>query len=83
MDYVAASGEKFTDADILQWAQDAENGFPDYDFEPVDGRPWEVKTEPMVTKTIRVPVSLWNRIEQQARARGVSVSEMAREKLRA
>ncbi|WP_164461548.1 hypothetical protein [Neoactinobaculum massilliense] len=83
MEYTAATGEHFTDEDIERWAADAESGFPDSTVEWVPGRPWGKQTEPMVVKTIRIPAALWHRIEQQASKRGVTVSEVVCEKLRA
>ncbi|MGV9196595.1 hypothetical protein ACTOVL_05245 [Arcanobacterium canis] len=81
--YQASTGEIFTDDDIARWANDAENGFPGYEFETVQGRPWEARTEPMITKGIRVPASLWAKLEREAQAKGMTTSALAREKLRA
>lgn len=83
MQYIGSNGVVFTDADIEKWADDADNAFQDYEFTTVEGRPWESKTEPMITKTIRFPASVWKRLEQQAARLGMSASAYAREKLRA
>lgn len=79
--YVDENGITFTDADISQWVEEADAGFPNTELVATPGRPWETRTVPMVTKSLRVPDSLWNLIEKQAKEHGVSTSEYARQAL--
>lgn len=44
--YVSDEGIVFTDADIQEWASEAESGFPNSTLTAVAGRPWEVRVEP-------------------------------------
>lgn len=79
--YLDENGIVFTDADIDQWVEEADAGFPNSVFVATPGRPWETHSEPMTTKSLRVPKSLWSLIEKQAREHGVSTSEYARQAL--
>ncbi len=79
--YVDENGIVFTDADIGQWVEEADAGFPNSVFVATPGRPWETHTEPMVTKSLRVPNSLWSLLEKQAKEQGISTSELARQAL--
>lgn len=77
--YVSDEGIVFTDADIQEWASEAESGFPNSTLTAVAGRPWEARTEPMEAHTIRVPRVLWELVEAQAAKRGISASEFTRD----
>ncbi|MGV9181998.1 hypothetical protein [Arcanobacterium canis] len=81
MEYTAANGERFTDDDILRWASDAENGFPESTIEWVEGRAWEPKEQPLLAKSIRVPQAVWNLISQKASTEGITESQWVRNAL--
>ncbi len=80
--YVDENGVTFTDADIDQWVEEADTGFPNSTFTATPGRPWEVRGEPMETKSVRVPKSLWALLEKQAAEHEVTTSEYLRQTLR-
>lgn len=65
---------------IEQMGRDAEAGHPGVKLVPVDGQPW-FERDPIVTKSIRVPQSLWELLERRAKEQGKTVSESARESL--
>lgn len=77
--YMGANGVPFTDEDVEQWAQEAENGFPNSVLAH-EVPPWR-KSEPMVTRSLRVPNALWTLLEKQAKEHGVTTSEYARQAL--
>lgn len=77
--YLAADGTIFDDDDIIAMAADAENGFPNSTLtgEPA---PWNA-TQPMTTRSVRVPETLWHLIETAAKNQGVTTSEYTRNAL--
>lgn len=50
--YVDENGIVFTDADIEQWAEEAEKGFPNSEIIATPGHPWEAANTPMVTRSL-------------------------------
>ncbi|WP_130866923.1 hypothetical protein [Acidipropionibacterium timonense] len=66
---------------VRRWEAEAESGFEGLQVEPFEGRAWEVQTEPLRPRTIRVSDSLWHLIEQDASRRGLSVSAWTRQAL--
>ncbi|WEV66004.1 hypothetical protein [Bifidobacterium sp. ESL0764] len=79
--FIADNGTVITDEMVDQWAQEAENGFQGAEIRPFEGRAWEVKSEPLKPRTIRVSDSVWGLVERQAKVMGVSVSEYVRRNL--
>ena len=77
--YVGANGVEFTDEDVMRWAEEAEAGFPNSVLTR-EVAPWR-KSEPMTTRSLRVPNSLWDIVEKQAREKGMTTSEYARQVL--
>lgn len=82
-DYIARNGAHVTDADIERWEQEIEDVEHDFANEnititPVAPRAWEVKKEPTRPHTIRIADSLWNLIEQDAKAKNMSVADWIR-----
>lgn len=65
--YVANTGETFTDADVLRWAADVEQGFQASDVEPTVPRAWEQELRPMVSLTVRVPAAMLDQIRTRSR----------------
>lgn len=76
--YVAADGTRFTDEDVLRWAEDVENGFADSEVNPTASRAWEVEAEPMVSLTVRVPAVMVDRVREVQKRRGSNVSQFVR-----
>lgn len=81
MTYIASTGESFTDADIERWALDAEQGFPNSIVEPTTPRAWEHESQPMISRTFRVPETLWNLVEARAKQEHVTTSAWLRKVL--
>lgn len=79
--YVTDDGTVVTEAMIERWEHDVEEGFPHSTVSPVQGRPWEVVTEPMKPRTVRVPDSLWHLVEQKAHSQHLGVSAYVRQAL--
>lgn len=77
-DYIASTGEHFTDDDLERWAQDADKGFPNAIFEPTPPRQWEHEAQPMTSKTFRAPTSLWALVEQKAKEENLTTSDFVR-----
>lgn len=77
--YIGANGVPFTDEDVERWAKEAEEGFPNSVLTH-EVPPW-LKSDPMVTKSLRVPSALWDLLEKQAKEHGATTSEYARQAL--
>lgn len=77
--YIGSNGVPFTEEDIDRWAKEAADGFP-HSVITHETPPWR-KSEPMTTKSLRVPAALWELLERQARERGLTTSEYARQAL--
>lgn len=77
--YIAADGTVLTDELVEELAAEAENGFANSVLTPVEGRPWETRTEPMRTRSVRLPATVWNLVEADAKSRHMSVSAWTRQ----
>ncbi|KGF19597.1 MULTISPECIES: ribbon-helix-helix protein, CopG family [Micrococcaceae] len=77
--YTDVNGVAFTDADVQRWADEAEAGFPDSTL--TKETPAWIRTDPMEVHSVRVPAQLWKLVETEAKRRGMSTSEYAREAL--
>lgn len=58
--YVAENSVEITDDMVDRWAEEAEGGFSDAEVVPFEGRAWEVDTEPLKPRTIRVSDTMWH-----------------------
>lgn len=76
---IGANGVPFTDEDVERWTNEAEDGFPNSVLTH-ETPPWR-KSEPMETRSLRVPSALWSLLEKQAKEHGVTTSEYARQAL--
>jgi hypothetical protein len=86
--FIAEGGVEVTDEMFDKWAQEAEaisqgKVDPSLKITPFTGRAWETKTEPMRTRTLKVPDSLWNVIKREAEKDNISTSQAARNALSA
>ena len=77
--YVGANGVPFTDEDVERWSKETADGFPNSVLTH-EVPPWR-KSEPMETRSLRVPSALWSLLEKQAKEHGVTSSEYARQAL--
>ncbi|PJM75842.1 hypothetical protein [Bifidobacterium simiarum] len=76
--YIAENGTEITDELVDKWAEEAENGFPDAEVTPFEGRAWETDTEPLKPRTIRLSDTMWHLIEADAKRHHMTVSAWAR-----
>lgn len=81
MELRAENGEKLTDELIESWANDAENGFPGYEFTRVDARTFRVADAPRRPRSIRVEDSLWEKTVTRAQSENTTASEIVRRAL--
>ncbi|MFT4187062.1 MAG: hypothetical protein QM621_00610 [Aeromicrobium sp.] len=77
--YTDINGVTFTDADIERWGAEADAGFPDDEF--TRATPTWITSESMETHSVRVPPALWELVIENAKRRGISTSQYAREAL--
>lgn len=77
--YLGANRVPFTDEDVERWATEAENGFPNSVLTN-EVAPWR-NSQPMETRSLRVPSALWSLLEKQAKEHGLTTSEYARQAL--
>ncbi|MCL3777560.1 MULTISPECIES: hypothetical protein [unclassified Actinomyces] len=76
---IAENGRVFDDDDVERWAAQAEAGLAGAELTRAQV-PWRA-SGPMETHSLRVPAGLWELVERAARAKGMTVSEYARQAL--
>ncbi|WRS30221.1 CopG family transcriptional regulator [Actinomycetaceae bacterium MB13-C1-2] len=77
--YVGADGTKFDDEDLERWAEEAEEGFPNWRFgKPVMGRPVSVGSDAKPI-TVRLDTGRRAKLDEVARQRNISNSQLIRD----
>lgn len=79
-DHTAANGASYTEADLEQWAEEAENGYPGWKFgKPQRGRPVSVGAKASPSFTMRLDPERRERLEAVAAARHTTASQLLRD----
>lgn len=80
--YIAKNGTVITKEMLARWVKDAENNHQDPSLEVTYVEDFQLKKEPMVNKTYRLPKSLILQLETKAEEAGITPSDLVRKTLR-